>query len=174
MKRCLIVVDYQNDFVIGSFGFPEARELDGKIAQRIREYRKSGDDVVFTLDTHYANYPETREGKNLPARCIEGTDGYKLYGETGTLRKDSDRVFCKFTFGSDELFDYFREEDYDCIELAGVVTDICVIANAVLVKTAKPESEIAVNASCVASNDSALHKAALDVMKSLQIKIIEK
>lgn len=173
MKKCLVVVDYQKDFVDGSLGFERACELDSGIAERIKEYRKNGDDVVFTLDTHPEGYMETYEGKHLPVpHCIEGTKGHELYGEVAGAYKTSDRVFKKGTFGSEELFSYLKSTPYDEIELCGVVTNICVISNAVLAKTAKPETEITVNADLCASNDPSLHKAALDVMKSFQINVI--
>lgn len=174
MKKCLVVVDYQNDFVNGSLGFPKAAELDKGIAERIREYRKNGDDVVFTLDTHPENYSDTYEGKHLPVpHCIDGTDGHKLYGEVGKeYSEKTDRTFKKYTFGSDKLFSYLGSADYSEIELCGVVTNICVISNAVIAKTACPEIDITVNASLCASNDDSLHTAALDVMRSFQINVI--
>ena len=83
MKKLLIVVDYQNDFVTGSLGFEKAVELEEPIAARIREYREMGEDgqIIFTMDTHDRHYMESQEGKHLPvAHCIEGEDGWQLYG----------------------------------------------------------------------------------------------
>lgn len=172
MKRCLIVVDYQKDFVTGSLGFVGAEKIEGRIAEKIREYRKEGCDILFTLDTHGEDYLKTNEGRNLPViHCVEDTEGHELFGEVGRLRSKTDRVFLKGTFGSDELYEYLKKSGYSYVELAGVVTNICVITNAALAKTALPEAEIAVDASCVASNDEELNLAALNVMESLQIKI---
>lgn len=175
MKKCLIVVDYQNDFVSGSLGFPGAERIDGKIAEKIRQYRAQGDDVVFTLDTHKEDYLHTQEGKNLPVpHCIQNTEGHKLYGLTAESAEENDRFFCKPTFGSDSLFAYLKETPYEEIELVGVVTNICVISNAVLAKTAQPETLITVDAACVGSNSAALGEAALDVMESFQIRVINR
>lgn len=173
MKRCLIIVDYQVDFVTGSLGFETALTLDDRIAKKIEEYRTNGDDVIFTLDTHDSNYLETYEGRHLPvAHCINGTDGHSLFGMVGKVKKQSDRIFRKNTFGSDDLYEHMKKTKYSTIELVGVVTNICVIANAILAKTAQPETDIVVDASCVASNDKKLNEAALKVMESLQIQII--
>ena len=172
--KCLIVVDYQVDFVSGSLGNAAAAALDAGIAARIRQARMQGEDVIFTLDTHEADYMSTREGKYLPVpHCIRGTEGHGLYGETAKERCPEDAVFCKETFGSKELFAHLLEKGYDEIELCGVVTNICVISNAVLAKTALPEAEVRVNAALCASNDASLHRKALDVMASFQIDIIE-
>lgn len=172
MKKCLIIVDYQNDFVTGSLGFEGAKALDKRIAEKAALYRQNGYDVIFTLDTHDENYLDTREGRYLPvSHCLKGTDGHDLYGTVGKEASPDDKVFAKNTFGSDELFDYLRENPYSSIELAGVVTNICVISNAVLAKTAQPETDMTVDALCVASNDEKLHNAALDVMESLHIDI---
>lgn len=172
MKKCLIVVDYQNDFVSGALGFPEAVALEERIADKIQEYRNNGDEVMFTFDTHTREYLLTREGRNLPVpHCIGGTEGHKLYGKVAELCDQEDWCFIKYTFGSDALYDFLKQHRYERIELVGVVTNICVISNAVLAKTAQPETDILVDASCVASNDRALNGKALDVMESLQIKI---
>ncbi len=172
MKKCLIVVDYQNDFVTGSLGFRGAEELDRRIAEKIEKYRNDGWEIIFTLDTHGSDYLQTSEGRNLPVEhCIKGTEGHCLYGKTAEMQMQGDRCFCKPCFGSAELFDYLREEKFDSIELCGVVTNICVISNAVLAKTALPEAEISVDSSCVASNDDKLNQAALYVMQSLQIRV---
>ena len=92
----------------------------------------------------------------------------------GENRRESDYVFPKGTFGSDVLYAHLKETPYASIELVGVVTNICVISNAVLAKTAQPETEIIIDASCIASNDPALNTAAIAVMESLQMKINNK
>lgn len=175
MKKCLIIVDYQNDFVDGSLGFTRAIDLEYPIANKIDEYRKNGDDVIFTLDTHGENYMQTREGRFLPIEhCIKGSNGHKLYGAVGKRLLEGDKCFFKPSFGSDELYEYLKDSNYSSIELVGVVTNICVISNAILAKTACPEIDIIVDASCVASNDNAINEKALDVMEGLQIKIINR
>lgn len=172
MKKCLIVVDYQNDFVTGSLGFKKAEQLDDRIAEKIEKYRSENWEIVFTFDTHEENYLNTNEGRNLPvAHCIKGTDGHKLYGKTANMLKQSDKCFYKPSFGSAELFEYLKAEKFDIVELCGVVTNICVISNAVLAKTALPEAEVSVDSACVASNDDSLNKSALDVMQRLQINV---
>ena len=174
VKKCLIVVDYQNDFVTGSLGFPDAVALEHGIAEKIRQYRESCGEIVFTFDTHYENYLSTQEGRVLPVpHCLKGTAGHELYGEPGKLALPSDMAFDKNTFGSRELFEYLKNTPFDSIELVGVVSNICVISNAILVKTAQPETPIIVDAKCTASNDSSLNQAALDVMASLQIEVIK-
>ena len=173
MKKCLIVVDYQNDFVSGSLGFPEAVELEQHIVEKIEQYRSNGGEVIFTFDTHEKNYMETQEGRNLPIpHCLQDTDGHKLYGKVSEMIMKTDKRFYKNTFGSDELYMYLKAEVFESIELIGLVSNICVISNAILAKTAQPETPIIVDAVCTASNDSRLNQAALDVMGSLQIQII--
>ncbi|MDF1495237.1 cysteine hydrolase family protein [Caproiciproducens sp. CPB-2] len=175
MKKALIVVDYQKDFVNGSLGFPKAETLDEAIAAKIREYRSSGGDIIVTLDTHAENYLETQEGKNLPVvHCVRGTGGWDLFGETAKQIRETDRNFEKGTFGSLALAEYLKEQGYEQVELVGVVSNICVISNAVLAKAALPESLIVVDAACTGSSDDAMNEKALDVMDGLQIKIINR
>ena len=169
----MIVVDYQNDFVTGSLGFPGAELPEQGIVDKIRAYRENGDEVVFTFDTHFGDYLETQEGRNLPvAHCGQGSDGHKLYGLVAEAVMETDKVFHKNTFGSDDLYQYLKTERFAAIELVGLVSNICVIANAVLAKTAQPETLIIVDAKLTASHDEKLHQATLDVMKGLQIEVV--
>lgn len=170
MKKLLIVVDYQNDFVTGSLGFKEAQALDGKIAKKIEEYKDC--EIIYTLDTHKDNYMETSEGKHLPVpHCIENTDGHKLFGKTGKLLNGK-RCFIKYTFPSLELANYLKDKKYDVIELCGLVSNICVLSNAVMAKSACPEAEIIVDSSLTASADTELHQKCLDIMKGLFITVL--
>ena len=172
MKKCLIVVDFQNDFVIGALGFPKAIDLERHIVQKIKEYREKGNEIVFTLDTHGDDYMDTQEGRNLPvAHCLQDTAGHDLFGEVASLALESDFRFIKKTFGSDELFLFLKNNPFAGIELVGLVSNICVISNAILAKTAQPETPVTVDAICTASHDAHLHQAALDVMAGLQIQI---
>lgn len=172
MKKLLIVVDYQNDFINGALGFSGAKKLAPIISEKIKEYHISGD-VIFTLDTHGEDYLSTSEGKNLPIpHCIRGKSGHELYPELKTLRSEHDRIFEKPTFGSAELFDFLRTSDYDVIELCGLVTDICVVSNAILAKTACPEAAVIVDSNAVDSFDKQKHEAALTVMESVQIRVL--
>ncbi len=175
MKKLLIVVDYQKDFVTGSLGNPHAAAIEERICEKIRRFRSAGDDIAFTFDTHHPDYLQTQEGRLLPVtHCMEHENGWRLTDAVDALRQSQDRCFCKECFGSAALFDFLRGVSYESIELVGVVTNICVISNAVLAKTASPETPVTVDAACCAGNDPMLHEKALDVMQSLQIQVINR
>ncbi|MGN0664044.1 MAG: cysteine hydrolase family protein [Negativibacillus sp.] len=172
MKKCLIVVDYQKDFVDGALGFPKAQALDERIAAKIAEYRAEKGDVIFTMDTHEENYLETQEGRKLPVpHCIRGTAGWQLYGKTAAAFQQGDLLIEKPSFPSYELGAVLREKGYDAVELAGVVTDICVLSNAVIAKAALPEAEICIDAACTAAVSEEMRQKTFDVMGSLQIEV---
>ena len=172
MKKLLIVVDYQVDFVDGSLGFPQALELEEKIVDKILEYENNGDEVIFTLDTHYDNYFDTVEGANLPiSHCVKNTVGHELYGSVKDMAVIH-KVFEKETFGSSKLFEYLKDNKYDEVELCGVVTNICVISNAIIVKSALPNTKIIINKELVASNDREMEANAFAIMKNLHMEII--
>ena len=173
MKKILVVVDYQNDFVNGSLGFPKAAALENRIYQKIEQYKRNGDEVVFTFDTHDENYLQTQEGINLPVpHCIKNTQGWNLYGKISDLCDETTRCFEKVTFGSLKLAEYLAKNKYDWVELVGVVSNICVISNAVLAKAALPQAKVVVDASCTDSNDDSLNQKSFDVMQGMQIEII--
>ena len=66
---------------------------------------------------------------------------------------------------------YLEGKDFDTIELCGLVSNICVLSNAVMAKSACPNSEIIVDSSLTAAADEEMHQKSLDVMKGLFIKI---
>ena len=170
--RALVVVDYQNDFVDGSLGSQDAVIIGDAVCDRISDHLASGDDVFFTRDTHGPDYLETREGRMLPVpHCIRGTHGWEIHGRVGELSRDPRcRIIDKPTFGCAELMDVLK--GYDEIELCGVATNICVIANAVIARTANPEARVVVHRDCVASYDRELGERALEVMASLQVEVL--
>ena len=170
--RLLVVVDMQNDFIDGSLGFEGAGDIIPGILSRIEKYKASGDEVVYTLDTHGEDYLDTQEGKNLPVvHCIEGTDGHKLAASLVDALSGC-KSFLKPTFGSRELGEFIASGNYESVELCGLVSNICVISNAMLAKAFAPEAKIIVDSALTASAFPDLHKAAMDVMKGVQIEVI--
>ena len=171
----LIVVDMQNDFVSGALGTPEAGEIVPYVVGRVVEGMNRGEEILFTRDTHEANYLSTQEGKKLPVpHCIRGTEGWEIIDQ---LREDTvDRtVIDKPTFGSaalgERLAELDREERIEKITLIGLCTDICVISNALLAKAFLPEAEIVVDAACCAGVTPESHRNALEAMKACQITV---
>lgn len=174
MKKLLIVVDFQNDFVDGALGFDEASKLEERIVDKINIYKSHGEDIVFTLDTHNDDYLTSLEGQNLPIKhCLVGSKGHELYGRVKELAKGY-LMFEKETFGSDKLYEYLKNNKYSQIELVGLVSHICVISNAVLAKVAQKDTPVIVDASCTGSYDKSLNEMSLKVMESFHIKVINK
>ena len=174
MKRLLIVVDYQNDFVDGSLGFPGAELLEEPIAAKIEEYRSAADVIAFTFDTHRCDYLETQEGRNLPVRhCIRNTPGWQLHEAVAPFAAETVE---KSTFGSIALAEALERlaenggANLD-VELCGVCTDICVVSNALLIKAHLPEAFVHVDAACCAGVTPERHNAALEVMRACQIQV---
>ena len=173
MARLLVVVDYQNDFIDGALGFKGAESIAPHIAKLIKEFRAEHDEVVFTFDTHDANYLSTVEGHYLPVpHCIKGTDGWKLFPLIAPLLEDA-KMFEKPGFGSKELGHYIENNSFDEIYLCGLVSDICVFSNAIIAKaSSSPYTKIKVVKDATSSFDLAMQEKAFDVLKHLHIEII--
>ena len=165
MKKTLVVVDMQKDFIDGALGTKEAVAIVENVKKKIALYKANGDEIIFTRDTHQENYMETNEGKHLPVEhCIEGTDGWKI-GEG--LEVDGALYIDKPTFG----YMNWKEYDLEEVELIGLCTDICVVSNALIIKATFPEIKVTVDASCCAGVTPESHEAALSTMASCQLEI---
>ena len=192
MKKVLVVVDMQNDFITGVLGTEEARAITPKVAQYIRDHADKNTVLFFTRDTHDADYLNTQEGKKLPIpHCLRDTYGWELAPEMEEAIYDtrdeyfdfdtyfpyvSDHIINKPTFGSVDfqnlLYILDEEDDIKEITFLGVCTDICVISNAMLAKATLPEATIKVVADCCAGVTPDRHNIALEAMDYCQIEIV--
>ncbi|MDR3294264.1 MAG: cysteine hydrolase [Clostridiales Family XIII bacterium] len=175
MRNYLITVDMQNDFITGPLGTKEAQAILPSVIEKIWAFDGP---VLFTYDTHDENYLHTQEGRLLPVvHCVEGTEGWKLDAELEKLRYAiGGKAFTKPAFGAVALAEYMelenRKDPVARIELIGLCTDICVISNAILLKTFLPETEIAVDSSCCAGSTPEAHACALAAMERCQIRVV--
>lgn len=173
MRRILLVIDMQNDFVDGALGTPEAAAIVDRVAEEIGRYPI--ENIIATQDTHSKDYLETREGRKLPVvHCVKGTPGWELNDKIAAALRGA-AVIDKPTFGSRELAEQMaalaQREELD-ITLVGLCTDICVVSNALLLKAYLPESPIRVIASACAGVTPESHQAALKTMEMCQIEIL--
>lgn len=182
MKKITIVIDMQNDFLTGALANPDAVSIIPSVIEEI----KTADFVVYTRDTHGSDYSETQEGKKLPVpHCIEQTWGWNIVEELmprnigSVINAGNWVIFNKPSFGyvniwSNEVFSNLVNEDGHGVEVTfcGTCTDICVISNALIVKSIYPEMVVNVKADACAGLTPEKHKAALEVMSSCQINII--
>ena len=170
MKKVLIVVDMQNDFIDGALGTKEAQAIVGRVIQKVKSYPPEA--VYATMDTHFANYLNTQEGRRLPVEhCISGTDGWLIRKEIYELLEYG-TICIKNTFGSMALPEALKKnEDLEEIEIVGLCTDICVVSNALIIKAALPEVKVSVDASCCAGVTPKKHLAALETMRSCQVEV---
>ena len=172
MKKIIVVVDMQNDFINGSLGTKEAQEMLPRLKNKLQQATDIGSaELIFTMDTHGENYLSTQEGKNLPIEhCIKGSHGWEITPELQDFVRQAKAVVEKPTFGSLALPKLLG--DADEVELVGLCTDICVISNALLIKAAYPEVQISVDANCCAGVTPESHRNALAAMKMCQIKVL--
>ena len=172
MRKILIVIDMQNDFIDAALGTKEAVSIVEAVKDKIRSY--APENVIATMDTHGENYMETQEGKYLPVpHCIKGSEGWKIRSDIAALLEGA-KIYEKPTFGSTALAADLKElsgrEEIE-LELVGLCTDICVASNALLLKAFMPEVKISVDASCCAGVTPEKHLAALETMRSCQIQV---
>lgn len=171
MKKLLVVVDMQNDFVTGTLGTKEAEAIVGNVEKKVRLYEEQKQEIVFTRDTHEKDYLHTQEGRKLPViHCIRGTDGWEIIPQLQSYTKGR-KIFDKPSFGSTELARYIQVGNYDQAEFIGVCTDICLISNALLTKAYSPELPVLTDAQCCAGVTPGSHDSALCTMKMCQIDV---
>ena len=173
MRKILLVIDMQNDFINGSLGTREAEAIVDKVAAEIEKYPRG--DVFATRDTHSENYLGTQEGRNLPVvHCVKGTPGWEL-NEKIAAALGSAEVIDKPTFGSVVLAEKIKamaEKEPLEVTLVGLCTDICVVSNALLIKAYLPETPLKVIAECCAGVTPQSHSAALQTMRMCQVAVL--
>ena len=172
MRKLLIVIDMQNDFIDGALGTPEAVAIVENVKAKIRLYPPA--DILATKDTHETHYLQTQEGKNLPVEhCIRGSKGWEIREDIAELL-DGVKIYEKPTFGSIamalDVAEISQSEEIE-VEMVGLCTDICVVSNALLLKAMMPEVKISVDASCCAGVTPESHEAALETMKMCQVAV---
>ena len=172
MRKLLIVIDMQNDFIDGALGTPEAVAIVENVKAKIRSYSPA--DILATKDTHETHYLQTQEGKNLPVEhCIRGSKGWEIREDIAELL-DGVKIYEKPTFGSVamalDVAEISQSEEIE-VEMVGLCTDICVVSNALLLKAMMPEVKISVDASCCAGVTPESHDAALETMKMCQVEV---
>ena len=166
MKKTLIVVDMQNDFIDMALGTKEAVAIVPAVKAKIEEYKNNGDEIIFTRDTHTENYLNTPEGKKLPVpHCIKGTKGWEI---ADGLYVEGAKIIDKPNFG----WPNWKEETLEEVELIGLCTDICVVSNALIIKATFPDAAVKVDSTCCAGVTPESHAAALTTMGMCQIDII--
>ncbi len=174
MKKFLVVVDMQKDFVDGALGTKEACAIIPAAVKKIAQF---DGEIFVTYDTHFDDYMDTAEGRKLPVpHCIKGSEGWQLNKDiAAALKEKKFTPVEKYTFGSVKLPDLIKKtagtEEFS-VELIGLCTDICVISNALLLKANFPEADIAVDEKCCAGVTPEKHDAAVETMKSCQIDIL--
>lgn len=166
MKDVLVVIDMQKDFIDGALGSAEAQLIVDDVNNRIRQYQENGREIIYTADTHEFDYLNSREGKALPVEhCIKGSEGHEIAVDV------FGKVFEKNTFGSVALGEYVKDNcQGKSFEIIGVCTDICVISNAVIIRSFLPESEIVVNSQLCAGVSPQTHANAIAAMEMLQVQ----
>ena len=182
--KALVVIDMQEDFVRGSLGSPEAQAIVPAVAAKVAEYANSEEEtiILYTRDTHFDNYMDTMEGHYLPVpHCIVNTKGWQIVPEVMAAGSNFEvQIVDKYDFGDLGIADKLQELagrcwetwDIDEIEIVGLCTDICVISNALILKTAFRGIPITVDSKCCAGVTPEKHAAALEVMRSCQIEVI--
>ena len=173
MRDVLIVVDMQKDFIDGALGTAEAVAIVPAVVEKVKGFQG---DILFTRDTHFENYMDTQEGRNLPVpHCIRGTEGWQICKELLPYAEDKP-VIDKVTFGAMELGTMLQkmheEDEIASITFVGLCTDICVISNVMIAKAFLPEVPISVDAACCAGVTPDSHNTALASMRTCQVKII--
>ncbi|MBC5735684.1 cysteine hydrolase family protein [Lawsonibacter faecis] len=169
--KLLIVIDMQNDFIDGALGTAEAVKIVPAVADKLAARRSEGWKVLFTRDTHGADYLDTQEGRRLSVpHCIWGTEGWQI---TSSLDVGDAALVDKPTFGSLDLAEAAANlGEPEEIELVGLCTDICVISNAMILKARFPEARVLVDAACCAGVTPESHENALKAMRGCQVDVI--
>lgn len=170
MKKALVVVDFQNDFIDGALGFEKAQALKERVLKLASDFKG---DLLFTFDTHGENYLATKEGRNLPVpHCIKDSAGWQMSAEFAPFLQKASGIFEKGTFGSLDLAQFLRQKQYEQVEFCGLVSHICVFHNIILAFNALPNAKLILHQNATASFDEALQNHAFELLKAFWVEIV--
>ena len=172
MKKALIIVDYQNDFIDGCLGFKKALDLKAEILRLCKEFQSQNARLIFTFDTHGKDYLQSKEGLNLPIlHCQKGTLGHKMPSEFESFLKNG-LCFEKGSFGSLELANFLKNENFDELHFAGLISHICVFHNIILAFNALPNARLILHTKASASFDETLQNHAFELLKAFWVEFV--
>ena len=170
MKKALIVVDFQNDFIDGALGFDKAKTLQSEILRLMSEF---DGDIIFTLDTHAQDYLQTKEGRNLPVpHCIKGEQGWQMPQKFAPHLQKVRKIFEKGSFGSLDLAAFLREQGYEQVEFCGLVSHICVFHNIILAFNALPNARLILHQNATASFDEGLQNHTFELLRAFWVEFM--
>ena len=178
--KALFVIDMQNDFIDGVLGSPEAQAIVSKVAKKIEQAKQDEDTIIITtLDTHDDDYLKTEEGKHLPIpHCLRGTSGWKINNDIEKALSNRNYKCYKKSFGYHWNPESFMLSEVlkgvTEIEIVGLDTDFCVLANALGIKAAFPNTPITIDAACCAGSTPEWHEKALDMLKHCHFNVINR
>jgi len=170
--KALIIVDMVYDFIDSKGALyigPVAEEVVSQVKKRLEEYRSKGLPVIYTNDRHIK---DDIEFELFPAHSIHGSGGDEVITELSP--GPDERVIDKRRFSAfvgTDLDITLRDKGIEEIELAGVVTNICILYTAAMARMYG--YKVTVSQKAVASFDQEAHNFALKEMeKTLGITII--
>lgn len=183
----LFIVDMQNNYLHSQRGekyVPGSENLVSGVIEKIKEYREKGDYIFYTLDiytekeTHLLNSNdlEVVKKKEKIASTKERWN-FELYDPLKVHLEDYQCIKKSYyAIPPEELLKLqtrFKRENRTIreIEFVGVETDICVLSNAVCVRSAFPNANIIINSNLCKSSNIQHHQNALEIMKNLGMKI---
>lgn len=169
MNRTLMVVDMQNDFIDGILAVPKARSIIPNVCSLIEH--GGYDRIICTWDSHDPDtYRETVEGRRIPIHCLGGTRGHELHRDlTKALSgfKGEIHMVRKGRFGINNKAIPLEEDGI--IDVCGLCTDICVVSNALIMRSELPWRPMRIVTDACAGTSDEAHKAAITVMESCLI-----
>ncbi|MCL6602941.1 MAG: cysteine hydrolase [Paenibacillus sp.] len=136
--KALIVIDYTNDFVVGSLpvGQPGI-DIESRVCQLTKQFVDNKDFVVMAVDLHEENDAYHPESKLFPPHNLRGSEGRDLYGQLNVVYEENHKDIYWIdktrysAFSGTDLELKLRERGISELHLIGVCTDICVLHTAV-------------------------------------------
>jgi nicotinamidase/pyrazinamidase len=145
MKKVLIIVDPQNDFITGSLAVPGAEDAMRKFGVWAKGNLEKFDFIAVTIDSHPNNHCSfIEQGGVFPSHCVNHTEGasisktveaalkfgknVKFYTKGENSKKEEFSIFETYYNGYKLLNDFGvtnRSQEFE-IHVMGIAGDYCV------------------------------------------------
>lgn len=162
--KLIVVVDMQKEFLNW-----QPKEIQESLVQDIIKYLNDNEGalIIFTQDSHLKDvYKDYFEFKTYPLHCEAFTENWKIDPRLEEI-EHIDIIKDTYSAENGDYWDACDGKEITEIEIVGLTTNICVLANAITLNASFPKASIIIIKDLTYGTSEEERQAAFTCMKSM-------